>query len=199
MATNYRKAAHIMIDLETLDVTPTAVVLSIGATAFYFDKISGTPESFAKPVFVSEFSNNVEVLPQMLSGRSVSQDTLDWWTRQSMEAKTRIIHPKGAISAPDAALDNLDDWAAAQEGFDYIWCQGGSFDFPILTNFYRSRDRYPFWKFWQERDSRTIISMEDVDRDRIRKANELTHHDAVSDCKLQAIAMAQVMFSKHAV
>lgn len=186
MATNYKKATHMMIDLETLDVTPTAVVLSVGACIFEFVD--------NQPSFTSEFSNNVEVLQQMLNGRSVSQDTLNWWTKQSPQAKGRIVYPQ-AVSEPTALLDNLDAWGMARE-FDYIWCQGGSFDFPILTNLYRSYARDPFWKFWQERDSRTLIGMGDIDRAALARDLAFTQHDALEDCKLQAHAMAAVLFDR---
>lgn len=185
MATNYKKAQHLMIDLETLDVTPTAVVLSVGACAFTFSKDSS-------PSIGATFSSSVEVLQQMLSGRSVSQDTLNWWTEQSPSAKDRVMHPK-EIAEPETMLDNLDAWMVPQE-FDYIWCQGGSFDFPILTNLYRSYDRDPAWKFWQERDSRTLIGMGDVDKGRVAKELELTQHDSLDDCFLQVHAMARVLF-----
>lgn len=186
MAKNYRKSRHVMIDLETLDTTPSSVVLSVGACLFSIN--NGYAE------IQSSFSNSVEVLTQMLNGRTVSHSTLHWWQKQSADAKARVVYPANISSPPDM-LDALDSWAKELEEFDYIWCQGGSFDFPILTDLYRDHDRAPFWKFWQERDCRTILGLGDVNRGEIAQELSLTQHDAADDCVLQAHAMARTLWS----
>ena len=64
---------HAMIDLETLDVLPTAVVLTIGGVKFDPNHIKDTTQHFYYRFNVDE---------QLAKGRTTSKSTLDWWATQ---------------------------------------------------------------------------------------------------------------------
>ena len=64
---------HAMIDLETLDVLPTAVVLTIGGVKFDPNAIKETTQHFYYRFNVDE---------QLNKGRTTSKSTLDWWATQ---------------------------------------------------------------------------------------------------------------------
>ena len=86
----------LMIDLETLDVLPTATVLTIGAVKF--DPFG---DDLADPK-MEKFYVKVDVDSCDRLGCTVSQATLDWWASQSKEAQEEAFDPNGRISIEDA-------------------------------------------------------------------------------------------------
>ena len=75
----------VMIDLETLDTSPTAVVLSLGAVAF-------DPYTHAHgATFYVEFTNFLE--QQTGVGRTISPSTMLWWMQQNATAR-EVFEPK---------------------------------------------------------------------------------------------------------
>jgi hypothetical protein len=70
----------IMIDMETLDVLPTATILTIGAVKF--DPFG---DELAEPS-MEKFYVKVDVDSCDRLGCTISQDTLNWWSNQSKEA-----------------------------------------------------------------------------------------------------------------
>ncbi len=73
-------------------------------------------------------------------------------------------------------------------GLDYIWCQGPTFDFTILQNFYKMAGKPVPWNYWQIRDSRTLFKMMPKDP---RKAIQSDLHNALADCYYQAKCVQQ--------
>lgn len=63
----------IMLDLETLDTRPSAVIVSIGAVEF--DTNGPNP--------LREFYRVLQLPPQLSRGRTECPETLAWWSRQS--------------------------------------------------------------------------------------------------------------------
>ena len=66
-------AIHAMIDLETLDVTPQATVLTVGGVKF-------DPHNNSEPH--SEFYYKLDLDSQ---DRSVNDSTIAWWGQQDFE------------------------------------------------------------------------------------------------------------------
>ena len=66
---------HAMIDLETLDVLPTATVLTIGGVKFDPNSVKETLQPFYYRFDVDE---------QLNKGRTISESTMDWWATQVM-------------------------------------------------------------------------------------------------------------------
>lgn len=186
---NYRGSKHVMLDIETLDTTPSAVVLSIGAVAFTM-----THEA----VHVHHtMEAHLEVLPQLLCHdkaliRTVSHDTQEWWAGQSAAAIDALLNPKASVHPVDA-IRELSCLVYASEP-DYVWCQGASFDFPILSNMAKAFGMDLAWPFWKERDSRTIISGGDVRRSSVGVPGE--PHGALHDCLSQCRALQETFFER---
>lgn len=177
---------HIMIDIETLDSTPTAVILSIAAVVF--DPHSGK-------YFDIPFHAHCHIDHQISDGRSISQSTLFWWLNQD-EAAQKAITNENRIHI-EIALMQLDEWLQKYKD-SWVWANSPSFDLQILENAwaqYKTDDGKLFSKHWLQRDVRTLkqyISFEDFDWP------GATAHDAISDCYDQ-VAIVHAFYKQYGI
>lgn len=132
---------HYMIDLETLDTTPSAVILSIGVAEFdpYKNKIGKTFYRTIGTKFVQP-------------GRTISIDTVAWWMEQSDAAREAITNPTNVVSL-GSALSALTEFLGPDIDNTVVWGNGATFDISILEHAYDYRAP---WKFWNVRDMRTV-------------------------------------------
>jgi hypothetical protein len=173
-------AIHGMIDLETLDVFPTATVLSLGAVKF-------DPTSDADPY--SELYLKILVDDQDRLGRTTSDSTIEWWGRQDPAIMEEAFDQTGAVTVEEA-LSQLNRWVV---GVDEIWGQGYGFDITILENMYRMIGKPIPWQFWQISDARTITKRMPKDP---RKDMQTNLHNALADAYFQAKSV-QIIFKHH--
>jgi len=172
-------AVHGMIDLETLDVFPTATVLSLGAVKF-------NPLTSDEPY--SELYLKILVDDQDRLGRTTSDSTVEWWGRQDPKIMEEAFDQTDAVTVEEA-LAQLNKWVV---GVDEIWGQGYGFDITILENMYRMVGKPIPWQFWQISDSRTITKRMPKDP---RKDMQTNLHNALADAYFQAKSV-QLIF-KH--
>jgi hypothetical protein len=165
---------NIMLDLETLSVTPDAVVLSMAAVEFYPFEDMDT----RNPRPVESFSILIDVDTQ--DNRAISDDTMAWWARQDQAVQDLMFSPDNRIDL-SAGLDKL---AKFVQGKDRIWSQG-SFDINILEHAYRQYGKPTPWNFWQISDSRSVIDLSKVDM-------PPATHDPLDDCRRQVLGLKQV-------
>jgi DNA polymerase III epsilon subunit-like protein len=168
----------VMIDLETLDVLPTATILTIGAVKFdpFGDDVRNpTCEKFYVRVDVDSCDR---------IGCTVSQSTLDWWANQSQAAQNEAFDPANRIPIEDA-LQQLYKfcWGAKR-----VWSHGVGFDLIILENLFRKVGRSIPWSFWEARDTRTIFDI-GINPNR---PPVLAHH-ALEDAWNQAVGVQNVL------
>jgi hypothetical protein len=168
-----------MIDLETLDVTPTATVLSLGAVKF-------DPFSDAEPH--SELYLKISVDDQDRLGRTTNDKTIEWWGQQEASIMEEAFDQTGAVTVEEA-LRQLNKWVV---GVDEIWAQGYGFDITMLEDMYRSIGKPIPWQFWKISDARTITKRMPKDP---RKDMQVDLHNALADAYFQAKSV-QIMF-KH--
>lgn len=159
---------HAMIDLETLSTNPDAVILTVGGVKF-------DPHTQMKPY--DEMYFRIDVDSQTAMGRSVQQNTLDWWGTQPNEIAEEALGEKDRISIEDACK-KINKFSV---GVDVFWCQGPLFDYAILQNLYAQLNKPLPWNYWQIRDSRTLFNL--VPRDQSKR---IGLHNALEDCKFQA-------------
>ena len=172
-------AIHGMIDLETLDVFPTATVLSLGAVKF-------DPTTDAEPY--SELYLKICIDNQDQLGRTTSDSTIEWWGKQDPKVMEETFDQTGAVTVEEA-LKQLNKWVV---GVDEIWGHGYGFDITILENMYRMLGNPIPWQFWQISDSRTITKRMPKDP---RKDMQTDLHNALADAYFQAKSV-QIIF-KH--
>lgn len=161
---------HAMIDLETLDVSPTAQVLSIGGVKF-------NPNTKEDPF--DEFFFRIDIDYQESTGRTVSTETLDWWSTQDKDAIEMAFSPDNRVS-PQEMLRHLKKWYV---GCDTVWSQRILMDIGIVQNMCKQYDSPVPWPYWGIKDSATLFGILPDDP---RKKYTFLKHDPLQDAKFQA-------------
>lgn len=164
-----------MIDMETLDTSPTAVILSIGAVKF-------DPYDLQEPHTPLYFKPDVDA--QTALGRTISDSTLEWWGKQDAAVFEEAMSESDRIPLSDVVAQ-LNKYVV---GVDKIWAQGIVFDIGMLENLYRQLGHPVPWNFWQIRDSRTIMDLGDSSA----KTGNKDAHNALADAYSQAVAVQQI-------
>lgn len=170
----------VMIDLETLDVTPTATILTIGAVRFdpFGDDVR---EPSSDKLYIK-----VDIDSCDKYGGTVSQSTLDWWAQQSQEAQEEAFNPDGRIDIAEA-MNRLYkfSWGAKR-----VWSHGATFDIPICEFYFRKVGKAIPWQFWEARCTRTLFDI-GINPNR---PPVLKHH-ALEDAWNQAVGVQNVLKS----
>lgn len=164
----------VMIDIESSSSRPNAQILCISAVQF--NEFDITPNYLNYPIL--DILVNIDEQKE----RDVQQEVIDWWAKRDKKVKDKIFGDKNRISV-DSSLDQLTKFIW---GSERIWCQGTSFDIPILTNIYEERNKPLPWQYWQVKDVRTIIGLAE-------KENIEATHDSIEDCFKQIIQLQQVL------
>lgn len=166
-------AKHLMVDLETMAVSPSAVVLTLGAVTFnpygngYSDKLYF----------------RLDLDDQDKLGREIDPNTLDWWAKQDPAIMEEAFSPDNRISV----VDGIDQFHKFAWGCDAFWSHGSVFDIVILENIYRQLGKPVPWQFWQIRDTRTIFDL-GFDPDMPQGGK----HDALQDAIRQAVGVQNI-------
>ena len=167
---------HGMIDLETLDVKPSATVLSLGAIKF---------DPFSEDEPYSDLYLKILVDDQDRLGRTTSESTIEWWGRQDPAVMEEAFDQTDAVTVEEA-LRQLNKWCV---GIDELWAQGYGFDITMLEDMYRSVGKPIPWQFWQVSDARTITKR--MPRDP-RKDMQTNLHNALADAYFQAKSVQKI-------
>lgn len=176
----------VMVDLETLDSTPTSLILSIGAVEF-------EPNTGA---LGKEFYEVLSIESCAEHGLTVSTATKQWWSRQSPEART-VLDAAGNPGAWSLAmaLGMFAGWisSCAPLGSVRVWGNGADFDNAILANAYRAIGQPLPWKFYNNRCFRTLKNMPGVRAAIAEPVRQGTFHNALDDAKHQARWAAHIL------
>ena len=141
---------HLMVDLETMGNKSNAPIVSIGAV--FFNPNTGNTGA--------EFYTAVSLESSMLLGGVPDAGTIIWWLKQSPEARSAI-----AIADTITLIDALELFSNfisenSDAGSDVqVWGNGASFDNVILRSSYDRADIECPWKFWNDRDVRTMTEL----------------------------------------
>jgi len=166
-------ATHATIDLETIDIRPQATVLSLGAVKF-------NPHADSDPH--SELYLKIDIEDQNRLGRTVNDDTLEWWSKQDSKIMDEAFDQTDAVTVEDA----LAQVSKFSVGVDTFWGQGYGFDYTMLEDMFRSVGRPIPWNFWQILDSRTLFRLCKQDP---RKQIQNDLHNALADAFYQSKAI----------
>ena len=168
----------VMIDLETLDVTPTATILTIGAVKFdpFGDEVNN-PDC-------DKLYLKVDIDSCDHYGGTVSPSTVEWWAGQSAEAQEAAFDPTDRVSVEDA-MNRLYKFCW---GGKRVWSHGAAFDVVILENYFRKVGKAIPWQFWEVRCTRTLFDI-GINPNR---PPVLKHH-ALEDAWNQAVGVQNVL------
>lgn len=130
---------HIMLDLETLDTKPSAIILSIGAVKFDASGV-GDWASFYP-----------DIDEQIRMGRTFNASTLFWWMHKDREEARKDILAGDRIPVT-TALHYLSSFCDGAEG---VWGNGSDFDNAML----RDIATFDLWPYHRNRCFRTLMNM----------------------------------------
>lgn len=178
---------NIMIDIETLGKKRGCPVLSIAAVQF--DLLTGNVgDTFYERMSCSS----------ALSYGVPEISTLQWWDKQSAEARDAAFSGK---RLPVEVASELRTFLHSAGGGRCIpWGNGSVFDITILEGWFdgvdpqvdaKGDDAYP-WKFWDIADLRTLVRLSGINVNAISFAGK--KHNALADALHQVkIAHAAYM------
>ncbi len=169
-----RTCDHLMIDLKTMGKNPDAPIISIGA--IFFDPQTGD--------MGPEFSKTIDL---ETAGGVIDRDTIKRWLKQSREAQSAIMTDEIPL---DDALLQLREFIDENSGefFVQVWGNGANFDNTILRRSYERQGIPCPWRYYNDRDVRTIVELgKAIDFD-VRTAIpfEGERHNALDDAHYQA-------------
>ncbi|EPU5250440.1 3'-5' exoribonuclease domain-containing protein, partial [Escherichia coli] len=169
-----RAEIHLMIDLETMGKNPDAPIISIGA--IFFDPQTGD--------MGPEFSKTIDL---DTAGGVIDRDVIKWWLKQSREAQSAIMTDEIPL---DDALLQLREFIDENSGefFVQVWGNGANFDNTILRRSYERQGIPCPWRYYNDRDVRTIVELgKAIDFDaRTAIPFEGERHNALDDARYQA-------------
>ena len=138
---------HLMLDIETLDTQPSALVLSAGWAWFNENRVISSG--------VVSFDHHL----QQRTGRTTSIDTVRWWKEQAEPLPDSRHGFDVRMLDGELWRTNPRRWAntPSAEGMEdvLVWANSPSFDCVILRHWAASLQRNVPWAFWMERDFRT--------------------------------------------
>ncbi len=169
-----RTCDHLMIDLETMGKNPDSPIISIGA--IFFDPQTGD--------MGPEFSKTIDL---DTAGGVIDRDVIKWWLKQSREAQSAIMTDEIPL---DDALLQLREFIDENSGefFVQVWGNGANFDNTILRRSYERQGIPCPWRYYNDRDVRTIVELgKAIDFDaRTAIPFEGERHNALDDARYQA-------------
>ncbi len=176
---------HIMLDLETLDVSSSALVLSIGAVAFdpYTPTLGET--------FYLELTD--DLVEQQTHGRTISGKTVQWWMQQSAVAK-RVFSEDALVQrvSTEEALKRFSIFVEAHGDQEAeIWGNGADFDNIILGTLYDDFGKKRPWSYSKNRCYRTLKNIPLASR-KPKITHSGTEHNALDDAITQAKHLQEI-------
>lgn len=160
----------IMIDLETLDVLPSSVIVSVGVCWFNSEGVGSRKEW------------KLDVEEQLSKRRTVSWSTLKWWLNQSDDARKDLT--TGETTPINIFIEELYEFIRPPGGPKYwtIWANSPTFDCVMLHNLAKQYKRKMPWNFWEERDVRTLVDTAGISRP--KSASHGALQDAVDQAEM---------------
>lgn len=161
----------IMLDIETLGTEPGCTILQIGA-------YNGA----------TEFEITIDPIASAKYGFTIEPRTVMWWFEQSEAARQHVtqvgINPTTALRD----FSNSFRWKDSQ-----VWCNGASFDFPILKAAFRMCSLELPWPFYNEMDFRTLKNLISKETFKSLRVQPELAHSALSDAKAQYQTLQNIL------
>lgn len=144
---------HFCLDIETLGIESTAVILSIGVVKF-----DPTKKPTIAELKNNSFYINIDPIAQRKEyGRTVDKSTMVWWNSQSDQAKQFALQPDES-HLPVSALNQLNIWLK-EMGYNkksIVWTRG-TLDSMAVDSLYRAVGMTSDIAYHRYRDIRTFI------------------------------------------
>lgn len=168
-----------MIDLETMGTRPTSAIVSVGVT--YFDEFS----------IHDKFYTAITLTSCLEAGLTTDQSTVDWWSKQSAEAKQAWQNDQAVPLA--TGLKAMQSWMlihASNNGkLICPWGNGADFDLVLLKSAFNALEAEPPWMYYNHHCYRTVKNLMPV----VDFARKGTHHHALDDAVTQTEHLQRIL------
>jgi len=171
-----KDALPVMLDNETLGTGMNSAIIAIGACEF--DPDTGEIGRTFHAVLSRQSCLDL--------GCTEDDSTLEWWSKQSMEARLASFDHEAPTDAKVALLA-FKEWL--RNGAT-VWGNGADFDNAMLAELYRKAGyKDNPWKFWNNRCYRTMKNM----FPQVSMSRHGTHHNALDDAISQAKHLCKIL------
>ena len=212
---------NILIDLETAAKTERAAILSIGAVPFilpsddvlYVESVTDGRVLQSKAIAdITPYFTSINATSCIMEGMEFDQDTVNWWSRQSSEAKSQFNDTDRAKNIEQAFIGLIEYIRNLKQQFGcdiQIWTQGTDFDIPKIryccTKIAEIPEEQLPWKYNAVRDARTYVleglallngrkptkeAYKDIPEN--PNADCIVSHDVIGDCYKSIWSVKQV-------
>jgi len=171
---------HLMIDVETLGLSPRAPIVSLGAVLFDQEGFYQTFYRAAKPELGGPFEPDF--------------DTVRWWMRQSDEARAVFQDPEATDVG--TMLMRFSFWLEEHcFGKKYkVWAKPTHKDIPWLEHNLRTFGQDIPWSHRDVLDLQTAIHLLDPNGE-LQPPDNTEHHNALADAQWQ-VTYLQALLAK---
>jgi hypothetical protein len=174
-----KKMKNLMIDIETLGTKSYSVIATMAAVEFDIETGDMGRNFYAK----------ISISDSLLRGLNVDPKTMEWWRKQSAEAKLEVFNERCERSNLQDALVALRDFVGNIDYF--MWANSPRFDLGLIENALDVCNISRFWDFRKERDVRTFVDGHEKLWDGMRSDKDTAHH-ALTDCAVQVKMVTHV-------
>lgn len=137
----------VMLDIETLDTRPSAVVLSIAAVRFDINNVDSFSQEF-------QFHAHIDIDSSMAYGRTVSGSTLMWWMSQNEDARSQVLY--GKRKPMKEVVEQLGQFIKSN---DRVWGNGAAFDNVIASSLFKDVGIKQPWRYSNDMCYRTMKNL----------------------------------------
>lgn len=151
-----KPTVDVILDFETVDVTPTSAVLSLAILAFDPSECLTFADMVHRSLRIKFNINN------QAPRRTINNDTVNWWKSDEMKTAYAKVVEKDGTEVDISELDGILSTYLTGMGYEAgnngkIWARGNAFDNPILEDIYAQHGWAAVFPFWNYRCVRTEI------------------------------------------
>ena len=168
-----------VIDLETLGLRNTSVIVSVGAALVR----AGGEEG----ITASGYWNLSDTIDEQIRlGRTIDQGTLSWWMGQNV--KVREVFAAGDGRSVKDTMKAIASWMS-EFPINGVWGYGSDFDNSLLRSLFDAADVSCPWRYTKSRCYRTLKAMyPGVPYEKPELA-----HNALQDARAEAIHLQRIL------
>lgn len=182
-----RNRDHVMIDIETMSTSNKASILTIGAVVF--DPNGNDNEDSLKE---NSFYTLISLEDNQKEGRDIDAGTVIWWMKQTKEAQEALYNDTPKTLR--AGLTEFKTWAGSLNPKpNIVWANSPSFDCVILKDAFAQCSIFWPFKFFEERDVRTIKDLAYPEGWDVPQFGTGVAHNALDDAIKQAMLVQNCM------
>ena len=179
---SFASLCHVVVDLETLGRKPGCPILEIGAAA----QIGGN--------IILPFSAHPNLQEQHQAGMVADPATVLWWMKNDetmVKAREHQFQGHGLEGeSGEPVCKALMDFSAflslVGEACEVrIWGNSARFDLGILEELYHRFHIEVPWKFWEERDLRTVFELLEPEHAIVRDFDKMPYHTGLGDASYE--------------